>query len=124
VFQLNHIICQIRELIAGPLQDEEGILRPTQYAVDRTAELLIEASIAFLIEKPFVSAHFPPAEVSPDLEGGIRIEWRLPKAIVTLVVPPEKKRPREYLCKRVDGKSTVEFNVFGSVIASWLKQFS
>lgn len=123
VNQLNEIIRQIRELINGPAEDETGILQPTQYAVDRVVELLIESCNAYLFEEPR-RGHFPKADVAPDLEGGIRIEWTLALATVTLVIPPSDTGPKEYLCKRVNRVSKVEFGLSGSTIATWLKRYS
>jgi len=123
-FELNDTIRQIRELIDGDYEDEIGILRPTQSAINRVVGLLIEACFAFIFEEPKRGIVFPKALVAPDLEGGLRIEWTLKSATVTLVVPPHKDAPKEYLCKRIAGISKLEFNLSGSLVASWLKRFS
>lgn len=123
VHRLNEIIAQIRELNAGPVHDEVGRLRPTEYALNRVVELLIASSIEFLADSA-PGCSFPKADVSPDLEGGLRIEWTLKTATVTLVVPPQEDGYKEYVCKRVSGKSDIETHLTGYLIAGWLKRFS
>jgi hypothetical protein len=118
---LNEIISQIRSLLSGPASDEMGVLRPTQHAAVRTVELLHDACVIFVTEN---RCFFPKADVSPDLEGGLRVEWTLAKATVTLVVPPKKEGQKEYICKRAGGVSNIETRLSGLLINVWLERFS
>ncbi len=114
VIDINDIFRQIIALINGPDSDNEGVLKPTQHAIDRVASLLIAACSAF-------PKKFPKADVSPDLEGGLRIEWRSPRGVARIVIPPRGDE-KEYLYSRMDGASKTDFNLSGTLIASWLQK--
>jgi hypothetical protein len=105
--------------------------------LNRISTLLTEACFAYLApaefqevpteiqQVPNTPPRFPKAHVSPDLEGGLRIEWSLTKGIVTLVVPPEDRKPAdEYICYRVNGRSKLLSNLSGRQLAGWLKRLS
>ena len=111
---IGAIFKQIIALINGEESDDEGRLRPTQYALDRMALLLLSACKVFPIK-------FPAARVAPDLDGGLRIEWRSEKGVVRLVVPPADTQ-REYIYVRINGESLTEFSLSGEVLSFWLQK--
>jgi hypothetical protein len=117
VTELNDTIKQIIAIMNGDEEDEDGKLRPTQHALVQVSRLLMDACNAFLLTKG--AAHFPRASVSPDLDGGLRIEWYMAKGVVRLVVPP-KQSALPYLFHRIDSDANTDFAVSGSSIAAWL----
>jgi hypothetical protein len=118
VTALNDTIKQIIAIMHGDEGDENGPLRPTQRALDQVSRILIDACNAFLQFRK--SAQFPGASVSPDLGGGLRIEWYMPKGVVCFVVPPSGSAP--YLFHRIGAEAKTDFSVTGSSIASWLNK--
>ncbi len=118
VTELNDTIKQIIAIMNGDEEDEDGRLRPTQHALDQVSELLIDACNAFLLVGR-AAAKFPRACVSPDLDGGLRIEWYMAKGVVRLVIPPNPSAST-YLFHRIGADVNTDFSVSGSSIAAWL----
>jgi hypothetical protein len=74
-FELQHdspidqILADVRDLLTEDVEDDNGMLRPTQDAFSWTVLMLTGASITS-------HADWPLGCVSTDTAGGIRIEWR------------------------------------------------
>ena len=77
----------------------------------------MDACNAFLTNKPAVA--FPKGSVSPDLNGGLRIEWYLKNGVVRLIVPPDTTK-QPYFFHRFNGQAKTEFDVSGHSISYWL----
>lgn len=114
VIDIGNIFRQIRSLVLGEESDDQGILRPRQFALDRICQILVEACRQMPVK-------FPDARVAPDLDGGLRIEWRTANVIIRLVIPP-KTGDREYIYVRENGASHTHFTISGELLATCLQK--
>jgi hypothetical protein len=124
VKELGNILNQIVDLINGPSSDDDGILRPTQHAVDRASKLLIEAchSLSNNSFRHGEEFYFPKARVSAD-SGGLRIEWHNAASGDTLrLVVPGNQGGKEYLYRRFAGVASADHILSEGLIALWIKK--
>lgn len=107
-------IHQIIELIAGDESDEYGILRPTQFSIERVTIVLSRAYTTAMMRHP--SGGFPRGSVTTDEAGGIRIEWVADGGAVRLVIPSQEggqeyiyyERGEDYGTDKVSGRSLAD----------------
>src|SRR5262249_32993920 len=88
VRELGAILTDLKELLNGEEQDEDGILRPTSQAFSLATKMLIDAShmLIFDCRSQGQGFLFPRGDASTDSEGGIRVEWSKKSCSVRLVV--------------------------------------
>ena len=123
VKELRDIIQQMMALATGDQCDEDGVLRPTRFALDRTNELLLDAC-GFLLQESIrlgLPFHFPKGSLSTDTGGGTRIEWHKPQASVRLVIPADRDG-KEYVYHEMGDDFGSDRQVTGGVLARWLKR--
>lgn len=90
--ELGSVLRQILDLANGEKMDDDGILAPTNHAMQQTTRLLIHASTivwqhCLSTGRTFI---FPRGFVSTDSEGGLRIEWTKGDASLRLVIAGSK----------------------------------
>ena len=113
ILHLSPIVRQLIDLWKEPEEDDDGRLRPTRYAFDRSVCLLVDAAI-----EAHPQCRIPSGCVSTDSEGGVRIEWVRPTASVHLVVPAARDR-EAYVYHQVGNDYATE-DVTPERLAYWL----
>lgn len=113
-FGLDTILEHITALASGDERDEYGVLRPTEYALCQTTELLRDAS------RRGETYRFPDASVTTDEEGGVRIEWLHNDRAVHLVVPATNEG-QSYLYHEDGDDYGIVKPMTASVLAHWLR---
>jgi hypothetical protein len=81
---LSSVMRQVLDLYRGPHDDHRGRLRPTDDVFLRTIELLVDAAITLNLD--YERKPVPMGLVSPDFEGGVRIEWSREQAGLHLII--------------------------------------
>jgi len=119
----NDILRHIDDLSSGDETDEYGVLRPTDYAIRSTKEVLFTALIAILGQaaRHRKASAFPRGCVATDEEGGLRIEWSKDDRAVHLVVSGTPGG-RSYIYHELGEVYGAEDRVAGSVLAYWLQR--
>jgi len=102
------------DLIALQREEDEDdyIYKPTNYAFGTAERLLL---IAYLS----VNSDIPRPAITPDGEGGLRLEWRVPDREVRLICPAQPHR-QPYIYYEADDNYKVVENVEGKTLAFWL----
>lgn len=123
--ELNLIVQQLAALAAAEPEDEDGVLRPTMRALQRTNKILLDASTVFLLSWRGSDSQlvFPKGFVSTDNEGGIRIEWMWPNSSVRLIVPATTDG-KEYIYFEFGEQRGSHRRVDGALLARLLKQLN
>jgi hypothetical protein len=117
------VLRQIGDLASGDELDEYGVLRPTQYALGNTIEVLV----ASFLERMEHAASgdeaylFPRGCVTTDEQGGLRVEWSDDDRAVHLVVPAARGG-RSYIYHELGELYGAQERVSGSILAYWLKK--
>lgn len=93
-------------------EDEEGRLRPTDFAFGRAWHLIIEMS-------RHLSAPLPTGQPAVDGEGGIGIRWSRGSRQVRLQIPARSGGP-EYIYHQHGQQHAVEAEVSPVNLAGWL----
>lgn len=112
---LSGVMRQLVELRQSPLEDHRGTIRPSDVAFDRAVELLVDASVTLSVDH---SGRVPFGSVSPDFEGGLRIEWVRPDASVHLVL--NRDGNDEYIYHEQGEAFGTDDPVTPTRLASWL----
>jgi hypothetical protein len=95
--------------------DEYGVLAPTAFSFETACTLVREVADR-------LQSGFPRGWVTPDSEGGIRIEWSRGARQVRLVVPAREGGQR-YLYWEEESQASLDQNVSSQSLAeklSWL----
>lgn len=110
----NELLAIHSDLIAlrSEEDEEDYIYKPTDYAFNTAVELL---RVAYLGAGGDISR---PA-VTPDGEGGIRIEWRHLEREVRLICPAQSNQ-QPYIYFEVGDNFKIVEDVNGNALASWL----
>lgn len=83
---LSAVVSQLRSLWLSPVEDHRGKLRPVEDAFKQAVQLIVDGAIALNNNHDRLMPH---GYVSPDFEGGIRIEWVRPLSSIHLVIPAD-----------------------------------
>jgi hypothetical protein len=108
---LSKIVLQVSELLREPEFDDRGRLRPPTDVVERALVLLTDA------------APLPPAHVSTDADGGLRVNWEKGDNSVRLIVPPPD-RGQGYIFHQEVTQYGVDRDLSARTLARWLKLVS
>lgn len=116
---ISHIFRQIKDLKSGDEIDELGNLRPTDYAILKTQDLLM----AVAYRPAFTNfwdeeSVFPRGAVATDETGGLRIEWHEGGVVVRLVITSTEDGISYIYHEQGDHYGTS--NESASVLAHWL----
>lgn len=114
---LSAIMQQLIVLRKSHSSDHRGVIRPVDEAFELVVQLLVDGS---LVLRQNYSLRVPQGFVSPDFEGGLRIEWIRPAASVHLVIGPTSETPR-YIYHEANGVYGVDKYVSPERLASWLR---
>jgi hypothetical protein len=109
---ISTIFSDLVGLIEGDLEDEYGILRPTQYSAGKLLQLLVSAGLQTRKRVPYGAA-------STDDEGGIRLEWHWRGREVRLVIPASPEG-HHYIYHELDNDYGLEMRVNHTTLANWL----
>lgn len=116
---LSAVISQLIALWKSPVKDHRGRLRPETAAFELAIQLLVDASIALKIDH---KRPVPHGCVSPDFEGGIRVEWVRARSSVHLVIPANSSDA--YLYHEVNDDYGTDDKVTAEGLASRLQRIT
>ncbi len=114
---LSSVMQQLVNLRKSVVEDHRGKIRPTDHAFELAVGLLVDASV---ILRQARQAKIPRASVSPDFEGGLRIEWFRPQGNVHLVIP-NCDGGECYIYHEQGTDFGVDDDVTAERLASWLQ---
>ena len=108
---------QLISLRKSDVEDHRGVIRPLDAVFERGVQLLVDTS---RVLRQVDSRSVPHGCVSPDFEGGIRIEWVRPSASVHLVIGPGDSAT-QYIYHERGADYGVDDHVSAERLASWLR---
>ncbi len=114
--ELSLLMQSLIELRNAEPRDDLGVVRSTDHAFERTLELLIDTAAALKHE---YHLKMPYGCLSPDFEGGVRIDWFRSDRNVVLTVPSILGGQHYIFHCFADGYG-IDDNVNAGCLAKWL----
>ena len=118
IHDLSAVRQQLISLRKTGAEDHRGLIRPSDDVFELGMQLLFDA---FLVLRQDSSRRVPQGCVSPDFEGGIRIEWVRPSASVHRVIGPGEASPR-YMDHKCGADYGVDNRVSAERLAFWIPE--